>query len=185
MATTLIIKNARVAFVNVFDTDNYGRYSLTAIIDPSDRETVAAIEDAIRREAKEKWGDKAEAVLSKLYSEDKVAFSKKEKTDRDGNTYDGFEGRFYIAANNKSRPTVVDRDRTPLVAADGRPYAGCYCNLKIEFWAQESSEWGRRVNCSLLGVQFVKDGDAFSGGRVASPDDFDDLSAGADDETLA
>jgi hypothetical protein len=30
------------------------------------------------------------------------------------------------------------------------------------------------------GVQFFKDGDAFSGGGVASPDDFDDISEGAD-----
>ncbi|EOA7521129.1 ssDNA-binding protein, partial [Escherichia coli] len=43
---------------------------------------------------------------------------------------------------------------------------------------------GKRINASLGGVQFLRDGDAFAGGGVASADDFDDISEGADAEAL-
>ncbi|MDC5277565.1 DUF2815 family protein, partial [Acinetobacter baumannii] len=70
--------------------------------------------------------------------------------------------------------------KTPLVQADGRPYAGCYVNAAIELWCQDNN-YGKRINASLRGVQFLKDGEAFAGGGVASEDDFEDLSAA--DET--
>jgi hypothetical protein len=41
-----------------------------------------------------------------------------------------------------------------------------------------------KVNASLGGVQFFKDGDAFSWRRCCSPDDFDDISEGADASDL-
>jgi hypothetical protein len=37
----------------------------------------------------------------------------------------------------------------------------------------------------LSGVQFNRDGDAFTGGGAASEDDFDDLGEGADADELA
>ncbi|WP_244126983.1 ssDNA-binding protein, partial [Xylella fastidiosa] len=66
-------------------------------------------------------------------------------------------------------------DRTPLAAQDGRPYAGCYVNANIELWAQDNN-YGKRINASLGGVQFLRDGEAFAGGGVASVEDFEDLS---------
>jgi len=98
--------------------------------------------------------------------------------------YQGFEDAFYFTASNDVRPTVLDRDKSPLIAADGRPYAGCYVNAVVEIWAQDN-KYGRGLRAALKGVQFVKDGDAFSGGGTASPDDFADLSAGADAREFA
>ena len=43
---------------------------------------------------------------------------------------------------------------------------------------------GKGIGFSLGGVQFFKDGDAFTGGGVASTDDFDDISEGADASDL-
>jgi hypothetical protein len=74
---------------------------------------------------------------------------------------------------------VVDRDRTPLTASDGKPYAGCFVNAVVELWAQDN-QYGKRINASLGGVQFAADGDAFGGGGVRTEaDDFDDLSVDA------
>jgi len=78
---------------------------------------------------------------------------------------------------------VVDRDRTPLVAADGKPYAGCYVTAIVELWPQDN-QYGRRINATLSGVQFERDGDAFGGSAPASADDFDDLSSGAADDLI-
>ena len=41
------------------------------------------------------------------------------------------------------------------------------------------------LNGSMLGIQFFRDGDAFSGAGVANPDDFEDLGDGAGAETEA
>ena len=62
----------------------------------------------------------------------------------------------------------------PLTAADGRPYAGCYVIANVELWAQDNN-YGKRINASLRGVQFLRDGDAFSGGGAASEDEFDEV----------
>uniref|UniRef100_UPI0025B91E9B ssDNA-binding protein n=1 Tax=Candidatus Symbiopectobacterium sp. TaxID=2816440 RepID=UPI0025B91E9B len=83
----------------------------------------------------------------------------------------------------KARPLVIDRDRSALTAADGKPYAGCYVNATIDIWAMDNN-FGKRINASLGGVQFLCDGDAFAGGGVATPDDFENMSEGADAEAL-
>jgi len=89
---------------------------------------------------------------------------------------DGYgEDVMFINANNKARPEIRDRDgRTPLAEEDGRPYAGCYVHAILQLWAQDN-KWGKRINASLLGIQFAGDGDAFSGGAKADDDDFEDL----------
>jgi len=88
-------------------------------------------------------------------------------------SYDGYEGMFFItSSNSKIRPTVVDRDRSPLVEADGRPYAGSFVNGTITLWIQDN-EFGKRVNANLRGVQFVRDGDAFGVKPVDADDEFD------------
>ena len=78
----------------------------------------------------------------------------------------------FISARSKSRPTVVDRDKTPLTEQDGRPYGGCFVNAIVELWAQDN-QFGKRINATLAGVQFLKDGDAFGGSRPADPDEFE------------
>ncbi len=85
-----------------------------------------------------------------------------------------------LNASNKARPLVLDRDKTPLTAADGKPYSGSYMNVSLEIWAQDNN-FGKRINATLKGVQFVGDGDSFGGGAPASPDDFEDLAVGEDD----
>lgn len=36
-------------------------------------------------------------------------------------------------------------------------HAGCYVNASVRFWAQKNKH-GKRVNCELLGLQFVREG---------------------------
>ena len=105
---------------------------------------------------------------------------------KDGDTkaqYDGYEGNLFVSANSAKRPEVNDRDLTPLVESDGRPYGGCYVNAWIDVWAQDN-KFGQRVNATLLGIQFVKDGDSFGAGSslptnamvaMSDEDNMDDL----------
>lgn len=172
------LTNVRLAFPALFEAktvngEGEAAYSASFIIDPADPQ-VKAINAAIDAVAKEKFGTKADSVLTQMRAGDKVCLHNGDsKSD-----YAGFPGNLFISARTKTRPLVLDADKTPLVAADGKPYAGCYVNASVELWAQDNN-YGKRVNASLRGVQFLKDGDAFAGGGVASEDDFDDVTEGA------
>jgi len=172
----VMLKNVRLAFPNLFEAKTVNgegepAFSAALIHDPeANAKTIEQLEGAIAQVAKDKWGAKADAILTKLKSTDKLAL-------HDGDTkadYDGFPGNLYVSARSKTRPTVIDRDRTPLAESDGRPYAGCYVNASIELWAQDNN-YGKRINAQLRGVQFVADGDAFAGGGAAAADEFDEL----------
>lgn len=148
---------------------------------PPDHPAVAELEAAFEAVAKEKWGAKAPAILKELKSKDRLAL-------HDGDTkssFDGFEGNVFITTRSKVRPTVVNKDRSPLTAADGVIYSGCFLNVIIELWAQDN-QYGKRINAQLKGAQFVKDGVAFGGGGTpASADEFANLGDGADADDLA
>jgi len=50
----------------------------------------------------------------------------------------------------------------------------------VDLWAQDN-QYGKGIHAKLLGVQFMKDGDAFSAGAVIADDDFEDLGIDSDD----
>lgn len=177
------LSNVRLAFPVLFDPKTVNgegepAFSASFLIDPADPQ-VKGINAAIEQVAKDKWGAKADQILKQMRAQDKTCL-------HDGDlksNYDGFPGNLYISARSKTRPLVIGTDRAPLVQADGKPYAGCYVNVSIELWPQDNN-YGKRVNASLRGVQFLRDGDAFAGGGAASADEFDDLGAGAEADAL-
>lgn len=184
MAQKLILKNVRAAFTNTlfvaedFQGDGKFKFGCTLIIDPADKQVIE-INKAIEAACLEKFGAKAPLILKTMRATEKACLR-----DGDLKAYSGFPGNLYIAATNVMRPTVLNDDKTPLVAADGKPYGGCIINASVEFWAYSTGNNG--ISCTLLGVQFVKDGEKFgSGSSVADTDDFDDVSAGADADSLA
>ena len=178
----MTITNARLSFPHLFEPAAESNqpnakmvYSASFLLKKDDP-TINKIREAIYKTAEEKWGEKANGILMKLYANNLVCLR-----DGDLKDYDGYEGCMFIASKNKNRPLLIDRDRSILGQSDGKPYAGCYVNAKVSFWAQDN-QYGKRINCSLLGVQFVKHGDSFTGARVAATDDFEDLGVNADDE---
>jgi hypothetical protein len=171
------LENVRIAFCqNLFKKGGeYDRFDSRFIIPPK-HPAVKLIDDAIERVANEhpKWKGKAPAILAKIIKDGNCFFLKEDYCDKNGEPFDGFQGMYSLGANSQTKPLVIDRDKTPLTESDGRPYAGCMVNAQIDVWAQDNS-FGRRVNAQLAGVQFYKDGEAFTGGRPADPDDFDSL----------
>ncbi len=94
---------------------------------------------------------------------------------------DEHDGFMILSAKRKEsqgRPTVIDGQRNNLEPADGKPYSGCYVNAIVDVYAQTGDFEG--IRCSLKGVQFERDGDAFAGGSAASADDFETIEEGAD-----
>ncbi len=178
------LTNVRLAFPALFEAKTVNgegdpKFGASLLIDPSAKVLIKSINEAIDAVATEKWGAKAAGHLALMRKTDKVAL-------HDGDLkaqYAGFAGMLYVSANSAARPIVLDKDKSPLVAADGKPYGGCYVNATVELWAQDN-KYGKRVNAQLLGVQFFADGDSFGGGAVGNADDFDDLAVGADEDAL-
>lgn len=175
----VIITNARLSFPELFEAAQYQgqgpfNYRASFLIEP-DSKGHKDILAAINKVAEEKWGKKAASILPGIMANpQKTCLT-------DGNTkeYQGYEGQMVVSASrakDKGRPVLINRDKTPISEADGTIYAGCYVNASIELWAQDNA-YGKAIRATLLAVQFAKDGDAFSGGSVGDPDDFDDLSA--------
>lgn len=170
----MILTNVRLSFPDLFEArafeDQEPKFSATFLIE-SGSEHEKAIEAEIQRVAAAKWGAKAAATLKSIVGNNmKYCFRPEGEKD-----YAGYEGHRYFKASNTTRPLVIDRDKSPLTKEDGKPYSGCYVNASVEFYAHNKGG----ISCSLKGVQFFKDGDAFTGGGVASANDFDDL--GVDD----
>jgi hypothetical protein len=170
------LNNVRLSFPQLFEATTVNgegkpAFSAAFLISPKDPQ-IAFVNAAIEAVAKEKWGAKAEANLKAMRAADKVCLHSGDLK----SNYDGFEGNLYISSRNPMRPLVIDVNKSPLTEQDGKPYAGCYVNASLELWAQDNN-YGKRVNATLMGVQFYKDGESFTGGGVADTDDFDDLTA--------
>lgn len=182
----MLLKDARLAFPKLFEAEQVNgqgdpKFGCSLIIAP-DHPQIAEINAKMDAVGKAKWGAKWPTVKKAMEKQDRLAL-------HDGDIkskYDGYAGNLYISATaqESSPPTVVDRDRSPLSKTSGRPYAGCYVNASLEFWAQDN-QFGQRVNAQLRGVQFLRDGDAFAAGRPADADEFDDVAEGAEGEDFA
>lgn len=175
------LKNVRIAFCqNLFeagsiDVNSKPAFSATFILQKDDPQNSAIVE-VIKTVAQSQWKTNWEKELKAINAAGKLCY-------RDGDTkaqYDGFEGNMYISARSYVAPKVFNKDRSLLTAKDGLPYAGCYVNALVDIWAQDNN-FGKRINCALTGIQFCADGDAFSGSRPATENDFDDLSNAGDD----
>jgi len=173
------LKDVRLAFPELWEATSFeegGRKKFSAaLLIRKDDPQVKAIKEALLECAVAKWGVKGNDVARQLFKADRAAL--RDGDDESKAKYDGYEEHWYVNASNDIAPTVLDRDKSPLGQRSGRPYSGCYVNAVVEFWAQDN-KYGKRLNATLMGVQFFRDGDAFAGGRAASGDDFEDLSVG-------
>ena len=90
------------------------------------------------------------------------------------------------SAQDNAQPSFFDQVRNELTLDQARKliYSGCYVNIRIDLWAQDN-QYGQRINAGLRGVQFYKDGDAFSAGRPADSNEFEDVSEGSDSDDIA
>lgn len=178
------LKDVRLTFPQLFEPKQVNgqgdpKFSAAFLL-PKTHPQVAEIKAAIVEAATAKWAAKHPEVLKALAAADKLALH-----DGDAKSdYDGYAGSLFINASNKIRPLVIGPQREPLVAADGKPYSGCYVNAIIELWAQDN-QFGKRVNASLLGVQFVRDGERLAGGGVAAADDFEAIPQAEADKAAA
>jgi len=158
------VKNARLSYPSLFQTASFsgeptGKFECTFILDKDEHaDVIEKLQAEIQRLQKDE--------LKKKLPADKICL--KDGDDLDDKAY---AGKMTIKVSTKKRPIILDRDKTPLIEEDNKPYAGCYVNGIFSLWAQDN-KYGKRVNGQLDGVQFYADGTPFGDGG-ASSDDFD------------
>ena len=184
--TRVMLHNVRLAFPVLDEPEQFQgsgkpRYSAVLLVEPGS-ENDKKIRAAMHTAAGEQWGaDKAEAAVKSVIATNKCAY-------RDGATkdYDGFEGMWALSAHSQAGapPSLLDGRKNHLPRNTGMIYAGCYVNASVEFWTMDKKKgYGNQINCQLRGVQFSKDGDAFTAARPAGSDEFDVVEGAAADNS--
>lgn len=142
------------------------KYSVSVLIPKTDKETVDAINNAIDAAIEEgitKFGGKKPnraAIKLPLRDGD---------IERDD---DAYKGHYFINANSKTAPKIVDKAVKPILDRD-EVYSGCYGRVSLSFYAFNSNG-NKGVACGLGNIQKIKDGDSL-GGRPTAVDDFTTL----------
>ena len=174
------VKNVRIAFCDSLEVakdyngDKKFRHSATLLVDLGS-EADKTIRSAILQSAKVEFKDKAEGMLEGIAGNtNKNCYT---KGDLKLGKYDGFDGKMALAAHRgiKQGPPKLRAVDGKTAAEPGLIYAGCYVNAVVSIYAQSKTNIG--IRCGLIGVQFLRDGDAFSGSRLQEGA-FDDLSVG-------
>ena len=153
------------------------RYSASVLIPKSDTKTLNAVKAAIQAaydegQAKLKGTSKSVPTLAAL------------KTPlRDGDAErpddEAYQGHFFLNANNKDKPGVVDINRNPIFDTS-EIYSGIYARCSLSFFAFNSNG-NKGIACALNHVQKVKDGEPL-GSRTRAEDDFNDGYQSDDDD---
>lgn len=186
---------ARASFVRLdkpkpFEDGADPRWETTFLLDPASAKGLEGIKLVIKTAAalsKAAYGGIVPLALRKIAAQfipGQEAPDAKAKDDGieiafyDGSKkeYDGYDGQFVIPAHNaKLKPAVANRKGVSVDPGEEQyPYAGCYVLGSITLWAQDN-KYGRRIGVNLRGVQFDKDGDAFSQGDIAPEEEFEAL----------
>ena len=195
MGLKLMLPEVRGSFLVLGEPEQYQgagpfRWSSTALI-PYESALLQKIRDALKETAKQKWEKKWETHYEACITDPKACCL----VDGKRKDYDGYQGHFALTAHryqDKGRPLVMDTDKSPIYKPNnevyegkgGRLYSGCFINMQVEFWAQDNKT-GKGLRATLLGVQRVRDGDAFGGGAAPSADDFGEIAEGADADDLS
>lgn len=183
MATSekILLKNVRLSFPRLFKAKSFQegqepRFEAAFLLDPSDKAHAKTIQ-LLKTTAKELLTEHFGKTIPKGV---KYCFGLSEDA---GKEYDGYEDMFFLTSNNRQRPVVVNRDRTPLSEEDGVVYAGCYVNANVTLWVQDN-QFGKRINANLRSVQFVKDGEAFGIEPVDADEEFEELDEDIDEDDI-
>ena len=163
----------RVSFPAVFKPKSFEgqepKFSIVMLFDKKNKEKLAALNEAIKLAATEKWGA------------DKAKWPKNLKTpirDGDEKELDGYAGHYFVTASSKQRPGLVDNKLNPILGED-EFYAGCYARATLQAFAYDTAV-NKGVSFGLQNIQKLRDGDSFTGRRKAE-DDFEAVDDGSDD----
>jgi hypothetical protein len=175
-STKVITGKVRFSYANVWQPKSINggdeKYSVSLIIPKKDKQTVAEIQAAIelaKKEGATKFGGKVPASL-KLPLRD---------GDVDRPDDEAYKGCYFVNANSKDRPGIVDQNVKPILDQT-EFYSGCYGRASITFYAFNQNG-NKGIACGLQNLQKLSDGEPLSGRSRAE----DDFTTAEDDDFLS
>lgn len=167
-STKVITGIVRLSYEHVWepssiDGNSEPKYSASFIIDKDDTKTLDAINTAIENAIKEGIGKFGGKIPNR-------AALKLPLRDGDAKEDEAYQGHFFVNANSKVAPQIVDKAVNPILDRD-EVYSGCYVRASLNFYPYNFNGT-KGVACGLGNIQKVKDGPALGGGRSSASDDF-------------
>jgi len=166
-ATKVITGKVRLSYVHVFEPKAIAegqdpKYSVCLLIPKTDKEQILKLKSAIEAAKKEgtpKWGGKVPPNL-KLPLRD----GDEERSDQAE-----YAGMYFINANSKQAPGVVDKAVNPILDRN-EIYSGCYGRASITFYPFNQAG-NKGIACGLQNLQKLSDGEPL-GSISRAEDDF-------------
>lgn len=166
---TKVVIPCRFSYFNGWEPNSVNgsdpKYSISAIIDKDDTETINKIKAAIevaKKESIAKWGGKIPANLKTPLRDGDI--------DRPDD--EAYAHSYFLNANSKQAPQIVDKHVQPILD-QSEVYSGCYGRISVTFYGYNSNG-NRGVAAGLGNVQLLKQGPAL-GSRTNASDDFDSV----------
>ncbi|WP_277673322.1 DUF2815 family protein [Piscibacillus halophilus] len=150
------------------------KYSVSIIIPKTDKRAIKKVNDAIQKakqENKDKFGGKAPSNLKSPLRDGDV--------DREDD--EAYADSYFINANSKIKPGIVDADLNPIMD-QSEFYSGCYGRVSLTFYAYNVNG-NKGIAAGLQNIMKTADGDPL-GGRSSAEADFADDSDDDDDDLL-
>lgn len=178
MSNRIVTGEVRLSYANIWEPKSIQgsdpKYSCSLLIPKSDTKTVDAIQNAIKNtlaESAGKFGGKVPPLGSlKLPLRDGDA-------EKDTDTNPEYAGMFFLNANNKTAPQIVERSATggiQPILDQNEVYSGCYAQVSIEFFAFNSNG-NKGVGVALGNILKTRDGESLGGGAISAEADFGGL----------
>ncbi len=172
----VVTGKVRFSYANIWEPKSINgseeKYSVSLIIPKSDVKTIEEIQVAMEEAKQEgiaKFGGKIPANL-KLPLRD---------GDIDRPDDEAYQGCYFINANSKDKPQIVDKKVKPILDPN-EVYSGCYGRASINFYAFNQNG-NKGIACGLGNLQKLEDGEPLSGHSRAE----DDFQAYGEDDFLS
>lgn len=159
--TRIQLENVVISYANLYEAKGFNgsapRFSANFLIAGDDSDQLNLIRETTKALLTQEFG----TAIPKL-KDTHLAL-------KDGNqtSYKGYENKFYLMASNgeKFPPILVDVFNEDLSKDKNAIQSGDVVNALLDIWVQ-NNQYGKRVNVTLLGVQFVKKGERFTQNAV-------------------
>lgn len=187
----VILKNVRLSYPDLWkpgkpmndgDAPKYGGQFIMAM----DSEAATVAKNAMIAAAQETFGANWQAIVNAMEKSKKCVRRGDDNLTKEGVIRDGYAGNLYIVARNRAKPLIIGPRKGPdgqfpvLTEEGGKPYGGCFVNVKVDIKAMKAKEKiPNQIYATLLTVQFVADGEAF-GAAPGTAEGFDDVEGSAE-----
>lgn len=163
-----------------------GKYHIDAVFPPTHPQ-FGALSNIIRGVCTARWKEQTQQTIDMIKDNNQRWPLQKGDKYRPGKP--AYAGQLYISAGNKDQPTILVTENGVNLSNRGMPiltpshpkwpYEGSYANVLLEFYTYLYGN-SPGLGCSVLGVQFYRDGERLKGSSVASGAEFGIVPSDAD-----